>query len=157
MSDQNAAERQALHEGVERLKALLELHGFRLARGGGGFSSGGPFAVARFIRGSLELGLIVRDNGQLGCPNYSTGSGFAGHGDLFAELGYGGQELLVRASAEPFDLAYVSRDGSKPFDALYQDLAVVVLPALDRSEEAFLTALDRAVARHQQRLSGHSA
>ena len=157
MADQGAVERQALDTGVERLKPLLATYGFRFSRGGGGLSSGGSFAVGRFVRPPLEIGLIVRNKSELGCPNYSRGTGFAGHDDLFAELGQTGQEVLVRASEELGHLAYVGKDGRTAFEALYFDLENGVLPALQRSEREFLGALDRAVARHQQRLSGHSA
>ena len=157
MTESGAVERRALDAGIAHLKPLLEGHGFRFSRGGDGVSSGGSFAVGRFVRSPLEIGLIVRNKGELGCPNYSRGSGFAGHEDLFAELGYSGQELLVRASDEPGHLAYVGKDGRAPFEALHADLERVVLPALHRSDHDFLGALDRAVARHQERLSGHSA
>jgi hypothetical protein len=106
-------------------------------------SSGGPFAVAFFRRGRLEIGLIVRHRMALGCPNYSAGAGYAGHDDLVWALGATGKEQLVAGEW----LSFKARDCNDPFDALRHDLESIVLSALDESEVQFLASLQRAVDR----------
>jgi len=81
--------------------------GFRYEPGDGGNSSGGSFASAAFRRGDLEIGLIVRGQGELGCPNYSRGKGYAGHEDVFGALGHEGEERLVLSGF----ISYADRDG----------------------------------------------
>ena len=137
-----------LQTGVDRLDRVLRPVGFNHTLGSPGSSPGGPFAVATFRRGSLEIGVIVRNGDQLGCPNYSVGEGYAGHQDLIAELGHGGEELLV---AGPH-LSYVGKNSLDAFDALGRDLEAYVIPALGKSEHAFKDALRRAVAAAQKRL-----
>jgi len=77
-----------------------------------------------------------------------VGQGFAGHQDLIAELGHAGEEQLVPGS----DLSYVGKDDQNPFDALIADLQEFIVPLIEKSEESFLAALGRAVARHHERL-----
>jgi hypothetical protein len=143
-----SSEQQTLRDGVERVEQVLRSHGFTHTLQEPGISSGGPFAVAEFRRGKLNIGLIVRNKDQLGCPNYSVGQGFAGHQDLIAELGHTGEEQLVSGS----DLSYVGKDDQNPFDALIADLQEFIVPWIEKSEESFLAALRRAVARHHERL-----
>jgi len=143
-----SSEQQTLREGVERLEQVLRSHGFTHTLQEPGISSGGPFAVAEFRRGTLSLGLIVRNKDQLGCPNYSVGQGFAGHQDLIAELGHAGEEQLVPGS----DLSCVGKEDQNPIDALIADLQAFIVPSMEKPDESFLAALRRAVARHHERL-----
>ena len=68
-----SSEQQTLRDGVQRVEEVLRPHGFTHTLKEPGVSSGGPFAVAEFRRGPLEIGLIVRNRDQFGCPNYSVG------------------------------------------------------------------------------------
>ncbi|MFN8177509.1 MAG: hypothetical protein U0167_06265 [bacterium] len=115
-------------------------------------SSGGAFAAGWFRRGDLEIGLIVRDRCQLGCPNYSEGRGHAGHHDLFWALGRDGEARLVPGAF----LSCASRDGGDPFLALETDLIDVILPALESSEPDFRNAIARAHERFETRLRERS-
>lgn len=143
MSDLCSLERAVLDAGAERLLASLSAHGLKYSRGDQGVSSGGPFAVGFFRRGALEIGLIIRSGNELGCPNYSAGRGYAGHGDLMYVLGVAGREELVEDSR----WAFKERDGGDPFEALRHDLESILLPALASSETQFLAALGRGVER----------
>jgi len=55
-----SSEQQTLRDGVERVEQVLRSHGFTHTLQEPGISSGGPFAVAEFCRGKLNIGLIVR-------------------------------------------------------------------------------------------------
>lgn len=146
MASTGKSERQSLDVGLRDLRPMLEQRGFVYTPGAQATSSGGPFAVATFLRGSLEIGLIVRNGNELGCPNYSDGSGYVGHDDLLWALDAADTAHLV-----PGDfLAYRARDGGDPFEALRADFEQVVLPALDVSEDAFRHALGRALAHLRQ-------
>lgn len=141
MTELGKAERTTLDAGIEILRPGLSTRGFQYSMGDQAFSSGGPFAVGFFRRGKLEIGLIVRNAIVLGCPNYSSGQGYAGHASLIWALGAEGKEQLV-----PDDWVSVkARDGGDPFEALRHDLDGIVLPALDESEAQFLASLRRAV------------
>jgi hypothetical protein len=83
----------------------------------------------------------------LGCPNYSNGSGYAGHDDIVEALGHAGQEHLVPGDS----LAFRARDGGDAFDALQSDFERIILPAFDRSEKDFRAAVDSAVRRLRER------
>lgn len=134
------SEREALRRGAQKLLPTLTAHGFQYTEGDQAVSSGGPFAVGVFRRGQLELGMIVRSGDRLGCPNYSVGQGYAGHGSLVWALREDGNERPV----EDEHVHMKDRDGGDGFDALLQDLETIILPALRASEESFFAALDRA-------------
>lgn len=106
-------------------------------------SSGGSFAVGFFRRGPLEIGLIVRNRNELGCPNYFAGKGYAGHDDMIWALGADGKEQLVAGEW----LSFQARSGGDAFDALRHDLENIILPALDDSEVQFLESLAHACER----------
>ncbi len=143
MTQALSREQIELQTGVDRLDRVLRPLGFEY-----GVSSGGPFAVATFRRGSLEIGVIVRNGSQLGCPNYSVGNGYAGHQDLIAELGHGSEELLIPGP----HLSYIGKSNLDAFEALGRDLEAYVVPALVKSEHAFEDAVRRAVGAAHKRL-----
>jgi hypothetical protein len=133
-------EQEALRRGVQRLTPTLTAHGFQYTDGDQAVSSGGPFAVGFFRRGPLELGLIIRSRDRLGCPNYSVGHGYAGHGSLVWALGADGTERLIEVE----HVHMKDRDGGDGFDALLEDLETIILPTLCASEDRFRDALDCA-------------
>jgi len=137
-----------LARGVESLRDQFISRGFIYQPGTAASSSGGPFATAHFRKGDLEVGLVVRHNSRLGCPNYSLGNGFAGHNDLVRALGYEGREDLVEGER----LEFVSRSGRDAFAALRSDLESLILPVFDRSETEFRSALAVAVRDAHARL-----
>ncbi len=141
MTEFGKAERATLDAGVEKLRPGLSSRGFEYSMGDQAVSSGGPFAVGFFRRGMLEIGLIVRDRIALGCPNYSSGHGSAGHHHLIWALGAEGKEHLAPGKW----LSFEARTGGDPFEALRHDLEAIVLPALDESEAQFLASLGRAI------------
>jgi hypothetical protein len=64
-----------------------------------GSSSGGPFANGSFIGDLISIGLIWRNGGGLGLPNYSTSGRngdviVAGHDSLMEQLGFGAKYQL---------------------------------------------------------------
>jgi hypothetical protein len=146
---EDVPERQVLEAALMKIDPILRAHGFQLQPADAGVSSGGQFATVRYLHESLELGLIVRDGNQLGCPNYSAGKGYAGHNDLVRSLDHAGTEHLIPAAE---GLSYQARVGGSPFDALQHDLEEIILPALVASEARFLAALAEAVAIHHARL-----
>jgi hypothetical protein len=148
MTEHDTVEGRALEAGVEKLRACLEARGFEYSSGDRGGSSGGPFAVGFFRRTDIEMGLIVRDGTALGCPNYTTGKGYAGHDDLVSALGAQGREELVSGEW----LSFRSRAGGDPFEALRHDLEHIILPAIDESEDRFRTSLARACEKALARL-----
>ena len=119
------AESKILRAGVAKLTPALGRSGFHVDWGDEGVSSGGSFATCFFRKGAVEIGLIVRAPGELGCPNYSIGDGYAGHGDLLWALGHAGEGKLVSGDF----LSYHAVDGGDPFDALLHDLITFVLAA----------------------------
>jgi len=133
MTQALSREQIELQTGVGRLDRVLRPLGFEYSLGSPGVSSGGPFAVATFRRRSLEIGVIVRNGNQLGCPNYSVGNGYAGHQDLIAQLGHGSEELLIPGP----HLSYIGKNNLDAFEALGRDLEAYVVPALLESEHAF--------------------
>ena len=134
-------ESKVLSAGVKHLDESLAERGFTYRSGAKAHSSGGPFATGHFRKGDIEIGLIVRNKSQLGCPNYSIGNGYAGHQDVVTALGYSGQEELVEGEF----LEFIARNGGDPFEALRSDLNRLILPQLDRGEAAFRESLGRAV------------
>jgi hypothetical protein len=147
-SQTSGSEGVFLAAGVNAVRALLESRGFRYEASSSATSSGGPFAAGYFRRPDLEIGLIVRNGARLGCPNYSAGGGYAGHGDLVAALGAAGREHLIEGP----HLDFVSRNGEPAFDSFRADLETFILPALDRSAEQFHASLAAAVRTGQARL-----
>ena len=142
-----------LEAGVAKLEPLLTSFGFEYGSGDGAVSSGGPFATGFFRRGKLEIGLIVRNGDQLGCPSYSEGRGYASHTDIFWALGRAGEARLI-----PSDfLSYKASDGGDSFDALFADFEHVILPTLQESPDSFSAALARAHRKSQDELRGKSA
>jgi hypothetical protein len=132
---------------LQPIETLLIDRGFTKPAPEAGHSSGGAFQAATFRRGALEVGLVVRNGNALGCPNYSYGAGYVGHEDVIAALGRLGEERLVPGQY----LAYKARDGGDPFDALYFDLREIILPVLDRSEDDFRLAIDKALRQLRER------
>jgi hypothetical protein len=158
MTIATGAERAFLDAGAARIAPTLARSGFTYVPGDTAPSSGGPVAVGYFRRGDFEIGLIVRNQRALGCPNYSVGAGFAGHDDLMNTLGAQGNSRLVPG---PWP-TYVASDGSDVFDALAADLERFLIPVLMRSEEEFRTALAKTIGERLDRLgfppgNGHSA
>jgi len=152
------SERAFLDAGVARIAPSLARYGFTYVPGDTASSSGGPFAVGYFRRGDFEIGLIVRNQRGLGCPNYSVGTGFAGHCDLMDTLGAQGSSHLIPG---PWP-TYVSADGSDVFEALAADLERFLIPVLMRSEEEFRAGLAKTIGERLDRLGirpskGHSA
>ena len=141
-------ERTYFAAGVEKLRSALVTRGFVSESEAPAVSSAGIVAVGYFRKNDIEIGLIVRSESRLGCPNYTLGHGYAGHADLVWALGHAGQEQLVEGEW----LAYVARSGGDPFGALRADLEHIVLPTLDRSEAEFRAAVAAAVQRAQSRL-----
>lgn len=141
-----SAERTSLDAGVKKIRPLLAEYGFEYVPGDEAVSSGGPFAVALFRRGDLEIGLIVRDGNDLGCPNYGEGQMHVGHSNLIWTLGHAGEEELVESSWT----SYIAKSGGDPFVALRSDLRKIILPELRKSESGFRLALARA--REKRRL-----
>jgi hypothetical protein len=129
--------------GIEALRPAFAMRGFTYVPGVRATASGGPFTTAFFRKGDLEIGLIVRNTNQLGCPNYSIGRGYAGHEDVAHALGYSGTQQLIAGQ----HLEYVARDGGDPFAALSADLDTLIFPAFDQSEKAFHSIIDAAVRR----------
>lgn len=126
---------------MAKLASLFEARGFVTGGIEEGTSSGGAFATVTCRRGALEIGLIVRGD-ELGCPNYSDGSGFVGHDDMIGALGCAGEQELVSGHG----LGYGAWYGGDAFDALRSDLECIILPVLDASEVAFLSAIAAARA-----------
>jgi hypothetical protein len=138
-------ESESLSAGLTKISALLARRGFTRASGSNGVSSGGAFTTAVFRRSSLEVNLIVR--ADLGCPNYSAGSGYVGHTDLVEALGRAGEEQLIAGEGMSFEARY----GGDAFEALCTDLELIILPVLDASELDFRAAVDVAGVRLRQR------
>jgi hypothetical protein len=147
MAREGEPERTRLNDGLSAIRPLLEARGFTYSEAEQAVSSGGSFAVANFSRGDMEIGLIVRNGSQLGCPNYAAADGYVGHDDLIWALGHEGKEQLVEGDWHSFR----ARDGGNVFDALRADLELIILPVLDRSEEAFRTAVAGARAHLQEK------
>ena len=95
MTMRENVEQSFLETGVARLLPLMATRGFMYEGGEQAVSSGGPFATGFFRRGKLEIGLIIRNKNQFGCPNYSEGRGYAGHEDLFWALGHDRELNLI--------------------------------------------------------------
>lgn len=150
MKSQNNIECNYLEIGVAKLRPLLVADGFKYYSGDQAASSGGSFATGFFRKGNLEIGLIVRNRKQLGCPNYSEGHGYAGHTDLFSALGRQEEQNLVAGDY----LSYQAKDGGDPFDALFTDFEQVILPALRKSPIDFSAAISRAHKMFQNSLRG---
>lgn len=127
--------------GIAAVRGGFTERGFTYSPGPRATASAGPFATATFRRGDLEIGLIVRNTNQLGCPNYSLGRGYAGHQDVVWALGHSGSEQLVAGE----ELEFVARNGGDPFAALSTDLETLIFPAFDRSEKDFHRAVAAAV------------
>ena len=142
------SEADVLSSGVALLSPQFEQRRFAYVAGDVATSSGGPFAAGFFRRDDIEVGLIVRNRHELGCPNYSVSKGYAGHTELVSTLGRAGEEQLIHGGG----LKYVARHGGDPFIALQNDLESIVLAALDRSEEAFRESLALAVKLAHARL-----
>jgi hypothetical protein len=119
--------------GIAGLRGRFATRGFTYLPGTHGISSGGRFTNATFRRAVLEIGLVARDGNQLGCPNYSVGNGYAGHTAVIWALGGAGTEELIAGPG----LTFVARNGVDPFAAFVADLDTLILPAFDRSEQAF--------------------
>jgi len=149
-------EAKYLSSGITSLRGLMTAYGFKYSSGTTATSSGGAFANGFFRRGTLEIGLVVRNGDELGCPNYTTGDGYAGHEDLIWALGSAGTEALVPAKphAGVFvgPLSYVNREGGDAFAALGLDLERIILPSLGRSESEFYDSLARAVKKGQSEI-----
>ena len=127
--------------GIELIQELLRSYGFeRYPSDDDGVSSGGRYAACESRREDLALGLIVRHEGKLGCPNYSEGNGYAGHQEVIRHLGRAGSERLVAGEF----LSFEDRLGGDPFDALMYDLEQVLLPILQASESEFRGAIRAA-------------
>lgn len=116
---------------------LLTAHGFVRTGSEAGVASAGPFAAVTFRRGTIELGLIVRDKARLGGPTYSAGAGYVGHTELVHALDRNRRAKLVEDEWVHFKAA----DGGDAFEALRADLAEVVLPAVTDDEERFRAVL----------------
>lgn len=127
--------------GIAAVHSGFAMRGFTYSPGTRATASAGPFANATFRKADLEIGLIGRNTNQLGCPNYSVGRGYAGHGDVIWALGRAGTEQLIAGQG----LEFVARDGGDPFAALSADLETLIFPAFDRSEQAFRGIIDAAV------------
>lgn len=151
MSRRTRPESEFLSAGIEKLRPLLKANGFRYEPGTDGSSSGGSFATGSFRRGDLEIGLIVRNQRELGCPNYSVGDGYAGHEDLLWALGRDGGALVPSSF-----FTYAARGDGDSFDALEVDLRDVILPALRDSELEFGKAVARARERRREPPRGGS-
>ena len=136
--------------GVAKLMPLLSSYGFSLASSDTGSSSGGRFATATFSKENFEIGLIVRFGSELGCPNYSEGHGYAGHGGLISAIDSDAQPRLVPNGP----ISYCAVDGGDPFDALMHDLERTILPSLKNDSAAFRVSLARAHGRCQRQLKG---
>ncbi len=136
-------EHQFLEAGLANLLPLLAAHGFSRVDSAGGVSSAGPFAAVTLRRGTIELGLIVRDRVRLGCPNYSAGGGYVGHTEVLKALDPERRPALV----EDAWFHFKATDGGDPFEALLADLSEVVLPAIANDEERFRRILADAFRR----------
>ena len=132
--------KNVLKEGLQNIRPLLEKNGFKQSKITGGSSSGGHFATVGFSNGNVEIGLIVRANGYLGCPNYSAGHGYASHEKLLSVLGCDEDSSLVPGKW----LSYISRTDSNPFTALFDDLSNLILPRFRKSRSEFEEAINRA-------------
>lgn len=135
-------EQRFLEAGVARLIPLLSAHGFVRAESEAGRAHS-YFATTTFRRGTLEIGLIVRDKNRLGCPAYSAGDGYVGHTELLQALDPEREAALVLDEFVHFKAA----DSGDPFEALRADLAEVVLPAIANDETGFRRILTAEVAR----------
>ena len=143
-------EQQTMDAGVGKLMPLLSPYGFSHASSDTGSSSGGRFATATFTKNNLEIGLIVRFGSELGCPNYSEGNGYAGHGGLMSAVDPDAEPRLVPNGP----ISYCAVDGGDPFDALMYDLEQTILPALKRDPAGFSVSLAQAHGRFQRQLKG---
>lgn len=81
--------KEALIEGAQILRPLLEPQGFRFEFRGEGESSGGHFAWGEFIRGDRRLELHFRYS--LGLVRYHIGDVSASHEAYMRELGVWGE------------------------------------------------------------------
>lgn len=137
-------EQAFLQVGLSKLLPLLAARGFApdpMETGRGHM----PFATVTLRRGTLEVGLIVRERHLLRCPNYSAGRGYVGHDDLLRALNPHHPAALVPAEAE--SIHYRAADGGDPFNALRADLVAVLLPALAADEARLRRILAAEVAR----------
>lgn len=130
---------------------LLSLHGFSHDLDTSGSSSGGRYAAVTFIRNNLEIGLIVRSQAKLGCPNYSLGHGYVGHASVMTEID---SECKLRLVCDEFH-SYIAVDGGDPFDALKSDLERYLLPLLSNDPDTLDAAITRAVRTFQRELNGN--
>ena len=141
MNSSNPA-RRVLEAGLATIRPLFDVRRFSVTVKDG--QGHGRHAIATFRREKLEIGLIVRiaeNRGYLGCPNYSEGAGYVGHGEVIAALGHAGEERLVKGEY----LEFRDRSSGDPFDALRSDLEQIVFPELDSSSMQFSAALARAL------------
>ena len=132
--------KQLIENGMREIKPLLEKHGFKQSEVTSGSSSGGDFAACDFINGKIEIGIIVRASGKLGCPSYTAGHGYAAHERLLSVLGHSEKSSLIPGKWP----SYVSKKGNNAFDALFRDLSELILPLLRESPQAFEAAINRA-------------
>lgn len=140
-----------LRSGIAKLMPLLSLHGFLYDLDTSGSSSGGRYAAVTLKRNNLEIGLIVRSQTKLGCPNYSLGHGYAGHASVMTEID---SECKPRLACDEFH-SYIAVDGGDPFDALKSDLERYFLPLLSNDPDALDAAITRAVRTFQRELNGN--
>lgn len=141
MSGQSDVALSFFERGIAAVRGTFAERGFKYLPGTRATASAGPFATGSFRKADLEIGLIVRNTNQLGCPNYSVGRGCAGHEDVMWALGHAGSEQLVAGQ----HLEFVARNGGDPFTALAADLETFIFPAFDRSEQDFHRIVDAAV------------
>lgn len=80
---------QSLRAGVDRLRPVLEPHGFRYVPGDAGASSGGPFAAGCFAREGRALEFSVRAG--LGQVVYVLGDDRISHEDFLRFSGQWGR------------------------------------------------------------------
>jgi len=140
-------ERLYLEAGLGKLRPLLEAHGFEWepVAIGATHSRFNTWAVVHLRRPNLEIGLIVRNQNELGCPNYAMEpyERFASHRSLLAALHKQDGARLVPESQH--GVSYRAKDGGDPIDALHADLRDAILPVLRESEEKFFKALSDAL------------
>lgn len=139
---------------AELLHPILVPHGFKFFPGETGVSSGGGFANGSFRRSTDELGLgLIYRGSQLGCPNYELGRFGAGHHELMHELGRVDDCALWFDDALDKWCLFV-RHGPSVTGALVADLTRIILPCLSQTPEIYRGALERAIIKRMDGLTG---
>lgn len=149
--------KEALIEGVQILRPLLEPHGFRFEFRGEGESSGGHFAWGEFVRGDRRIELHFRHS--LGLIRYRVGDESASHEAYMRELGvwkyceYPGfsEDVIGPFRGLAHDLAFADEFTSGNAETLNRAAAKESISARELGQEFIGAAVGDARRREEMR------